>query len=330
MIPVVYLLIYLVLLKIVPLTLGSLTLAFLFSLIITAISELLNKIFRFRTISIVVAGIIFLGAIAFSIYGIFPIMVNEGKKVVDFLGNFSEKSIEEMFPWLEEGSKALEFAQDVLNWLGKTFTSGFGNVATFLVSKIPDIATSATLLVIASIYIALTLPKIGELSLNLFPKSDEERARSFLVGVYSNMRRFITGQLINAFIVGLIVWFGMVIFSIKYSAFFGVLAGITDFIPFLGVVITAIPSIFVGVSQKGLVGIFQVVLVLTVANQVEGWILAPKVIGNQVKLNWFAILVTMIALSEVYGFIGVLISVPFLIVLREIWRYYLKEMLGRG
>ena len=61
---------------------------------------------------------------------------------------------------------------------------------------------------------------------------------------------------------------GMAVLGIPYALFLGFLSGITDFIPFLGVLIAALPAILLGLSDGGLWGVLKVVIVLLVA--VEG------------------------------------------------------------
>ncbi len=325
-----YFAIYMILLKILPMTLGALTLALLFALIIDIISSVFMRLFRMKRVPSIISGsVVFLGIMGFSIYSIFPIIFNEGKNILNFIMDLVGKPMNEVFPNLKEGSQTLKFAEDVMDWLGNMFAGGFEKLATLVLTKIPDIATGTTLLLIASTYVALVLPNFKDFIPYMFPKSTLGRTEKFLRSFYGNMKRFVGGQMINALIVGLIVWIGMYLFGIRYSGFLGMLAGITDFIPFLGAFITAIPAIFIGLSQKGMVGLVQVALVLTAANQIEGWILAPKILGNQVRLNWFVVLVTIIALSELFGFIGVFISVPFLIAFREIWRFYVSDILRK-
>ncbi len=326
-----YSILYLITLKVLPMTAGALTLALLFALIIDIISSLITRFFRIgRNVAVIIGSIVFLGVMSFSIYSIFPIVLNEGKNILNFILDLVGKPLKDVLPNVEEGSQALKLAEDVMDWLGSMFAEGFEKLATTVLSKIPDVATGVTLLIVASTYIALILPRFRSFIPYLFPRSTLSRTEGFLRTFYGNMKRFVGGQIINALLVGVIVWAGMSIFRIKYSGFLGILAGVTDFIPFLGAFITAIPSVFIGLSQKGLMGLIQTLIVLVVANQVEGWILAPKVLGNRVKLNWFIVLVTIIAFSELFGFTGVFISVPFLIVLREIWRYYVVDILKRS
>ncbi len=325
-----YFISYFLLLKVIPVTMGSLTLALLFVLIIENLSFLIGKWLKLRRgFLILISSLIFYGILIYSIYSIFPIVMKEGSKLLEYLQTLTSQSPDNLFSGIKN-EKIAKMLSDMLSWAGKTFTTYAGEIAKTIFSKAAAIITSVTLLVIASTYLAAILPKLKRALPYMFPKSSLEKTEDFLRDLYSDMKKFVGGQMINAAIVGTIVWAGMAILGMKYSGFLGLLAGITDFIPFLGVFITAIPAIFIGTSQYGLWGVVGAIIVLTIANQIEGWILAPKILGDRVKLNWFLVLITMLALSEIYGFIGVLVSVPFLIISRGIWREFIAKALSKS
>ena len=323
-----YFIIYMISLKYIPTTVGSLTLAVIFVLIIENLSKIITKLFKGkikRGYSVLISSLIFYGIMSYSMYSIVPIVINEGKNIASFITNFLSKPTDQIFPEMKE--EFLNVIQDILKWSGEMFSKYAGQIGSYVISKIPTIVTFTTLLVIASTYISIIFPKIRSFHVYIFPTSDRETSKRFLKELYSDLERFVGGQMINAFFVGLIVWIGMLIFRINHAGFLGILAGITDFIPFLGVIITAVPAVFIGLSQYKVWGLLYVAIVLTAANQIESWILAPKILGDRVKLNWFVILVTMLAFSEIYGFLGVLIAVPFLIFIRTLWRVYITDIL---
>ncbi len=324
-----YFFLYMIALKIIPLTAGAFSVAIVFALIIENIASLVQKLRVKRWLAVLIASLIFFGIISYSIYRVVPIVMEQWKSVSAFVSEFMKKNPSDVFPYLK-GDETVQMLKDAMDNIGQVFTSYLGKMLTFIVTKIPDIFTTTLLLVISSTYLVIVLPKLRNAIPYMFPNSSSDKTYKFISNLYSDMKKFVGGQMFNAIMVGLIVWIGMALFGIKYAGFLGLLSGITDFIPFLGVIITAIPALFIGISQYGIFGIIKVLIVLTVANQVEGWILAPKVLGDRVKLNWFVVLITMLALSEIYGVIGVLIAVPFLVAVKDIWGEYVVEYLKKS
>jgi len=185
------------------------------------------------------------------------------------------------------------------------------------------------LLIIASIYMNTFKENVKQHLEKMFPLSSIERTRVFLSKVYNETKLFVSGQLLTAFLVGLITYFGMMLFRIPYAGFLAVLAGITDFIPFFGVIVTAIPALLLGFTTYGLWGIVKVLIVLLIANQLEMWFLSPKIASSRVKINWFVILVNMLIFNSLFGVVGILVSVPCLIFIKNFWFIYVSELLRK-
>lgn len=125
--------------------------------------------------------------------------------------------------------------------------------------------------------------------------------------------------------VGVIVGAGLAIFGLPYSLFLGFVSGISNFIPYLGVVVAAIPAVALGLGHSGLVGVLKVVAVLVIANQIKSWILAPRIQGGRMKLNWFVIILAILISGTIFGLVGVLIAIPLVVFFKKYWIWYVQE-----
>lgn len=325
---IIYALLYFIFLKILPVTVGAITLAFFFVFIIDAMSSLMMKIFKMkRGLAVALSSVIFFGILSYSIYGIFPIIFTEGKEIFKFIMNTTNKSIQEIFPGLE--GKALEILETFLDRLSVWLGDIFEKVMSYIVGKIPDALTASILLLIASSYISYILPKLGKIVDHAFPKETLPRTKKFLKNVYEDLRKFTASRIVTAFLVGVIVGVGFKIMGMKHSLFLGILSGLTDFIPYLGVVIVSIPAFFIAFTSLGFWGIIGVLIVLTVANQLETWLFIPKMMGDKLNINWFVVLIGIIAFGELYGILGVLMAVPYLVFFKDFWLEYMDEILHK-
>ncbi|HEW92219.1 MAG TPA: AI-2E family transporter [Thermotogaceae bacterium] len=310
---------YILLLKYVGEVIGAITIAFFFMLIVDVIADYIQKFTKIKhRFSVLIAGIAFFGLMVYAIYSIVPISIDEGKKIYEFLTKI-------------EIPKDENITSEILSVVVKTAGNFFNKILldslNYIGRQFSNLMTALILLIVASIYMSTLKPAMKKLIPRMFPHSNIEKTSSFFYKVYAEVRLFVSGQLITAFLVGLITYFGMLISGIPYAGFLGILAGITDFIPFFGVIITAIPSLLLGFSNAGIPGLIKVILVLVIANQLEMWILSPKIAAEKVKINWFLILVTMLILGKLIGIIGILISVPVLIFFKNFWDYYISEIL---
>lgn len=314
-----YFVVYIILLKYVEEVIGAITIAFFFTMIVDVMTEYIRRFFKLnRRLSSLIAGTIFFGLMVYAIYNIVPISIDQGKKIYDLLTKVEipkDKSIPS------------EILNTVLKTTGDFFNRLLIDSLNYIGKQFSNLITALILLIVTSIYMSALRPKIKNLIPKMFPNSTIRKTTSFSLKVYEEMKLFVSGQLITAFVVGVITYFGMLIFGIPYAGFLGILAGITDFIPFFGVLITAIPSLLLGFSNSGMSGLIKVIVVLVVVNQLEMWVLSPRIASNRVKINWFLILVTMLVLGKIIGIIGVLISVPVLIFFKNFWSYYVSGIL---
>ena len=111
---------------------------------------------------------------------------------------------------------------------------------------------------------------------------------------------FISGKLLDSLIIGVICYICMLIFGIEYPLLISVIVGVTNVIPFFGPYIGAIPSILFL-----LFGIFIIVL-----QQLDGNVIGPLILGDHVGLSAFWIMLSITVGSGLFGFAGMVLSVP--------------------
>jgi len=121
--------------------------------------------------------------------------------------------------------------------------------------------------------------------------------------------KFVTGQMLEAVLIGLMCFTGMVILQLPYAAMISTLVGFTSLIPVVG----ALFGTAVGALLIFLVNPIQAVwfiLFIIVMNQTENNLIYPKLMGKTMGLPGIWVLVAVIIGGRLYGIIGMLISVP--------------------
>ena len=141
---------------------------------------------------------------------------------------------------------------------------------------------------------------------------------------------FTTGKIIESLIVGAVCYIFMLIAGLEYSVLISVLIGVTNILPFFGPMIGAILSILilliVNPSSALKCGIFILIL-----QQVDGNILGPKILGDYTGISPLMSMVAIIVGSALFGFVGLLISVPVCAVLVALFKTLMDRRLqARG
>ncbi len=127
--------------------------------------------------------------------------------------------------------------------------------------------------------------------------------------VHSSFGNFITGTLIDSFIVGCITFVALTVFDIPFALLVSVIMGLTNIIPYFGPFIGAIPSAFLILMEDPLKSLIFIIIVLIIQN-VNGNVISPKILGESMGLSSFWVIFAILAGQGILGFWGMIIGIP--------------------
>ena len=130
-------------------------------------------------------------------------------------------------------------------------------------------------------------------------------------------KNFITGQCLEAIILGSLSIIGMLILKIPYAVPIGVLIGVTALIPIVGAFIGIIIGAILILSIEPLKVLTFIIFIL-ILQQIEGNLIYPKVVGTSVGLPGMWVLVAVAVGGDLFGIIGMLLGLPIASVLYTI------------
>jgi predicted PurR-regulated permease PerM len=138
---------------------------------------------------------------------------------------------------------------------------------------------------------------------------------------------FFRGQLIVSMIDGLLIGIGLLTMGLNGSLLIGLMVAILGLIPYLGIFICWIPAVLIATGQ------FQdwhhpliVTAIFIGMNQVEGWFIAPKIVGNSVGLHPLTVIASVIGWSLLFGgLLGAILAVPLTATLKVLLRRYVWQ-----
>ena len=120
---------------------------------------------------------------------------------------------------------------------------------------------------------------------------------------------FVSGQCLEAIIIGVLCFFGMIILRLPYAGAISVLVGFTALIPVFGAFIGTILGAFLIFMINPLEAIIFVIFII-VLQQLEGNLIYPHVVGKSVGLPGIWVLVAVTVGASINGVLGMLLSVP--------------------
>lgn len=120
---------------------------------------------------------------------------------------------------------------------------------------------------------------------------------------------FITGQFIEAIIIGLMCFVGMTIFSMPYAILISIIISVTALIPIFGAFIGIIPGIFILLTVSPATAFWFIILIIVI-QQIEGNIIYPKVVGGSLGIGGIWIMISMLIGADLFGILGMIIGIP--------------------
>ncbi len=120
---------------------------------------------------------------------------------------------------------------------------------------------------------------------------------------------FISGQLLEACILGVLCFAGMKLLRFEYAMLISIIIALTNLVPIIGPIVGAVPCAFILLLVNPIKAVWFVVYII-VLQQLESNLIYPKVVGTSVGLPAFWVLVSVIAGGGLFGILGMLLAIP--------------------
>ena len=125
---------------------------------------------------------------------------------------------------------------------------------------------------------------------------------------------YLIGKIIDAVIVGVITYIGMLIMGMPYAPLIATIVGVTNVIPFFGPLLGMIPSALLLLIDDPLNALYFVIFIL-ILQQIDGNIIENRILGEKLGISDLWVLVAILIFGGVFGFAGMLLGVPIFAVL---------------
>jgi predicted PurR-regulated permease PerM len=112
------------------------------------------------------------------------------------------------------------------------------------------------------------------------------------------------------FLVGLLTYVGLTLIGVRYALPLSIIAGFLEVVPNIGPIISTVPAFIVGVAQSPFLG-FTTIALYFIVQQLENQIIVPLVMSRVIGLNPIVTLISLIIGGQLFGVLGVLLSIPF-------------------
>ena len=183
------------------------------------------------------------------------------------------------------------------------------------------------LVIFLAIYIAAEPKRYHDGLMHLFPHGSRQRAGEVLTAVALVLRKWLIAQLIAMVVIGTVTTIALLLLGVEAAFPLGILAGLLEFIPTVGPIMSALPAVamgFVDSPQKALyVGFLYIAIQF-----LENHILIPNLM-REVELPPAITILGQALLALLFGFLGLLVAVPLVAALQVVVKMlYVQDVVG--
>jgi predicted PurR-regulated permease PerM len=181
---------------------------------------------------------------------------------------------------------------------------------------------------LTSLYTAIHPEPLINGIMRLFPIPRRPHVQRVLVRLRTAYLAWLRGLFVGMVVLGTLTYLGLVLVGLNFAAFFAVFTAVAMIVPYFGALASSIPPILYALTispQKAIV----VAIIYILAHQLESNIIQPLVVARTVKLHPAVVAIGVVAVDQLFGFIGLLVAVPIIatvtILADELWVKNLEQ-----
>ena len=202
------------------------------------------------------------------------------------------------------------------------------NLADYVGTAV-QIVLSTVIVIAAGIYLAIDPALYRKGALLLIPASHRQQVARAAERAGSSLRMWLAGQLLIMLIIGVTTGLAMSLLGLRSPLALGFIAGMLEFVPIVGPIIAAVPSVVLALAGRDPNLVFWVIGAYVVIQQVETNLVIPLIQRWAVKLPPVIGLFSIAAAGLLFGPLGVLLATPLAVVVMVLVRQlYVRDALG--
>ena len=256
---------------------------------------------------------------------VIPVIYYEISELVDAFPHYVQR-IQEYVSWLSQQTINLDIEDEVRGYL-MNLTENLNMAVEYIAEASISLIGGTVgffLVMFLVFYLLNDFQAVREQIISLVPPKYRQDAEEVVSIIDTNVGSFIRGSIVRCTIVGIVTGVVLAIIGMPYALLLGIIAGLFNFILYIGPYIAAVPAVLLSISPLTPSPIL-VIIVYVVIQVLDGMLLAPYVLGRIVKLKPITVIVSILAGGQLAGLLGMVLAVPVAGIIRGI-----VEMIKRG
>ena len=308
---------------------SPLAFSYVLVLILSPLVTILMKLGLNRTVA---SFSILVGVLFFSIYPIvkiIPIVSKEVQNVQYYIPKV-ENYIKTQSAQLQKklyDSTGFELKSDYVNDGLDYVREGISSIILDLPNLLASLVEWVFIIPLFLFFMLKDMPVFKKRVLLLIPNSYFEKVYSLFYQFNKQLGDYILAKFIEASILGAITTSGLLILDIRFALLFGIIAGVTNVIPYLGPVLGTVPVILFTLAEYGWgADLGAVAILFLIANAVDLALIFPILVSKIVDLHPMIVVASVIIGSQLLGTVGMIVSIPVAAAIKLIFSEVLEEV----
>ena len=287
-----------------------------------------------RTLSVIIVFFIAFLLILPIFFFLVPLIESQIKLLITKMPGYIDWVMVNLKPTLEDSFgisvPALEIEQ-----LKASFGEQFSDAGGFFKGLVRTISHSGMvvagwvanlfLIPVITFYLLRDWDNLVDYIHDLLPRSLEPTVSRLAKESDDVLGAFLRGQMLVMLALGAIYAVGLKLIGLEFALLIGMLAGILSFIPYMGLVVgIMVAGIAIILQTQDPTNLLWVTLVFIVAQMIEGMLLTPLLVGDRIGLHPVAVIFSVLAGGQLFGFFGILLALPVFAVIAVIMRHFHK------
>jgi predicted PurR-regulated permease PerM len=325
--------------------------ALLIALLLNPLVRTIGRFWIPRGIAVAIVYLTFAAAVALAILALATVVVQQTRHASNRVDNYftvesgrlhetgATQDLARFQGWLDthhlKRVRVQKQGQKFLTSIGtkdvEKYTTKALNWAEGAGLAVVSLLFSALLVVVVSIYMLLDMQRLATAVDRRFPPVPG--STPLITRMERALASYVKGQAALSLIIGTSSGVGLWVLGMlglmpnggKYALLFGVWAGITELVPYVGPWLGAAPPVVYALVQHPLSALWVALLFLAI-QQLEGHVVVPKVMGKSLRLHPLLVIFGLLAGGEIYGFPGILVALPLLAASRAVWEFFSERV----
>jgi predicted PurR-regulated permease PerM len=291
---------------------------------------------RARGLSVIATYIIFILIIIIIINCIFPILKESVVELVSNIPGYYETLVSKYKELPEDSVLKNDIIKDKMTELSnidmKQFLSINNEKIIEYVKNIINIFSGifdVFVSIIVSVYILLQRTTImrflRRFARAMFKKNTYEAVNKYFTKANEVFFTFISSQLLDAVIVGILTTVAMLIIKVKYAPLIGFTIGLFNMIPYIGAIVAVGIGILITFITGGFGKAIAMAIVVIILQQIDANIINPKIIGVSLEVSPLLVIFSVTVGGAYFGIMGMFLGVPIAVVIKTILNDWIEN-----